>query len=183
MPPFSASWLAIPVLAVAAPAGAGFAIEYLNLDQVERLAFPAASSFTPCELSPSAAQRAHIEAALGAPLPQRLPTVMAARSQERLLGYLVTDSVIGKHLAIDYALVLTPGRTVQQVEIMTYRESYGSEVHGAAWRQQFVGKGANAPLSLNDDISSIGGATLSCRHLTEGIRRLLIVCDACLPVP
>ncbi len=183
MPSYTSSWLAIPVLVAAAPASAGFAIEYLTLDQVERLAFPAAVTFTPLELSPTAAQRARLEAALGAPLPARLPTAMVARSADRLLGYVVADSVIGKHLAIDYALVLTPGRTVQQLEIMTYRESYGGEVRGAAWRQQFAGKRADAPLTLNDDISSIGGATLSCRHLTEGVRRLLIVCDACLAEP
>lgn len=183
MPPFSSAWLAIPVLAVAAPASSGFAIEYLSLDQVEHLAFPAALTFTPLALMPTATQRARIESALGAPLTARLPTVLVARSADRLLGYLVTDSVIGKHLAIDYALVLGPQRTVQQVEIITYRESYGSEVRGAAWRQQFVGKGAGAPLTLNGDISSIGGATLSCRHLTEGIKRLLIVCDACLAEP
>ncbi len=183
MPPYPSPWLALPVLTLCAPLPTALSIEYLDLDQVQHLAFPAAVSFTPCVLEPTPEQRALIERRLGAPLGARMPAVRAARSADRLLGYLVTDSVIGKHLAIDYALALTPARTIQQVEIMSYRESYGGEVHGAAWRAQFTGKGADATLALNDDIASIGGATLSCRHLTEGIKRLLVVCATCLPAP
>ena len=43
----------------------------------------------------------------------------------------------------------------------------------APWRKQFVGKSSRDPVALNADIKNISGATLSCRHLTEGVRRLL----------
>jgi FMN-binding protein len=39
--------------------------------------------------------------------------------------------------------------------------------------EQFVGKTASAPLKLDADIRNISGATLSSRHVTEGVRRLL----------
>ena len=40
-------------------------------------------------------------------------------------------------------------------------------------RRQFIGKTVRDPVSLNQDIKNISGATLSCRHLTEGVQRLL----------
>jgi Na+-transporting NADH:ubiquinone oxidoreductase subunit NqrC len=46
-------------------------------------------------------------------------------------------------------------------------------VRDPRWRAQFVGKRAGAPLSLDDDIQNISGATLSCRHVTEGVKRIL----------
>jgi len=41
------------------------------------------------------------------------------------------------------------------------------------------GTGAD-PLELNKDIRNISGATLSCRHVTEGVQRLLKVYNAAL---
>lgn len=70
--------------------------------------------------------------------------------------------------------------SVKQIEILEYRETYGSEVRGAAWRQQFVGKTAASPVRLNKDIANITGATLSSKHITDGVRRVLAVYDLAL---
>jgi len=43
------------------------------------------------------------------------------------------------------------------------------------WRKQFAGKRASDPVELNRDIQNISGATLSCRHVTEGVKRLLAI--------
>ncbi|MEO8630498.1 MAG: FMN-binding protein, partial [Betaproteobacteria bacterium] len=42
------------------------------------------------------------------------------------------------------------------------------------------GKTADAPPKFDDDIKNIGGATLSSRHLTDGVRRLLATYAAAL---
>ena len=44
-----------------------------------------------------------------------------------------------------------------------------------AWRRQFVGKTADAALRVGEDIANISGATLSCTHVTEGVRRIVAV--------
>ena len=54
-------------------------------------------------------------------------------------------------------------------------ESHGGEVRLPAWRRQFVGKTAAAPLQVGDDIANISGATLSCTHIAEGVRRIVAV--------
>jgi len=56
---------------------------------------------------------------------------------------------------------------------MDYRESYGFEVRSPAWREQFVGKTAADPVGLDQDIRNISGATLSARHVTDGVKRVL----------
>ena len=69
---------------------------------------------------------------------------------------------------------------MHQIEIMDYRESYGYEIRNEAWRRQFVGKRDGDPLKLDVDIQNIGGATLSCRHITDGVKRLLALYNVAL---
>lgn len=91
---------------------------------------------------------------------------------------LVIDQAVGKHEFITYAVGITPNKTVQGIEIMEYRETYGSDVRKPEWRKQFVGKDASAPLKLGKDITNISGATLSSAHITAGVRRVLQTYEA-----
>ncbi|MEK9284845.1 MULTISPECIES: FMN-binding protein [unclassified Bradyrhizobium] len=88
-------------------------------------------------------------------------------------GIVVIDRVLGKHEYIKYAVGITAAGTVKRIEILEYNESYGYEVREASWRSQFVGKSASSPLQLNVDIKNISGATLSAKHITDGVRRLV----------
>jgi hypothetical protein len=88
-------------------------------------------------------------------------------------GWFIVDQVLGKHELITYALGIEASGRVRGVEILEYRESHGGEVRDAAWRAQFAGKSAADPLQLDRDIRNISGATLSCRHVTDGVKRLL----------
>ena len=47
-------------------------------------------------------------------------------------------------------------------------------------RAQFVGKNVSAPLKLSQDIKNISGATLSCRHITDGVKRILATYEIAL---
>ncbi|MDE2419613.1 MAG: FMN-binding protein [Gammaproteobacteria bacterium] len=88
-------------------------------------------------------------------------------------GWFMIDQALGKHEMITYAIGINADGSIKQVEILQYNESYGEQVRGASWRQQFVGKTATSPLTLNKDIHNISGATLSSKHLTDSIRRVL----------
>ncbi|HWI11259.1 MAG TPA: FMN-binding protein, partial [Burkholderiaceae bacterium] len=89
--------------------------------------------------------------------------------------FVVTDAVIGKVELIDYAVGIALDGSVKQIEILSYRESHGFEIRLPAWRKQFVGKGAGAAIKVGDDIANISGATLSCTHVTDGVRRIVAV--------
>ena len=151
-------------LTVPAPS---FAATYVTLEQAQKLIFPGAA-FTPAAVALTPEQRKAIEKASDLRL-RTDPKVWRVAGG----GWFIVDEVLGKHEFITYAVGLDAGGAVKQVEIMEYRESYGGEVRDAKWRAQFTGKTAQAPLRLDQDIRNISGATLSSRHVTEGVRRIL----------
>ena len=74
---------------------------------------------------------------------------------------------------IDYAVALDAHSKIRNLEVLAYRESHGYEIRLPAWRRQFVGKSARDRLRVGDDIANVSGATLSCTHLTDGVRRIV----------
>jgi Na+-transporting NADH:ubiquinone oxidoreductase subunit NqrC len=46
-------------------------------------------------------------------------------------------------------------------------------VRNKRWRAQFSGKRASDALQFGREIKNISGATLSSRHVTDGVRRVL----------
>lgn len=95
-------------------------------------------------------------------------------------GWLVIDEVIGKHEMVTYAVALSSTGSILGIEILEYVESYGYEVAEPQWRKQFVGKTVHDPIKLNQDIQNIGGATLSCKHITDGVKRVTVLYDLAL---
>jgi Na+-translocating ferredoxin:NAD+ oxidoreductase RnfG subunit len=158
----------LPVAALAAVQPAQ-ALVYLSLAQAQELMFPG-QSLMPAPLELSAADIAAVERQTGTRY-----FAGALRAWKAADGYFFVDAVIGKHDLINYAVALTADGKVRQVEILEYREAYGAEVRNAAWRSQFIGRAHGDPVQLGRDIRNISGATLSCQHVTDGIRRLLAV--------
>ncbi|USI74810.1 FMN-binding protein [Sphingomonas morindae] len=141
---------------------------YLTVAQAQATLFPQ-QTLTPDDRLLTPAQMAAIRTRSGvAPLSRR---VRSWRARDG--GRLFVDEVLGKHEFITLALALDPGGAVRALEILEYRESYGGEVRAPAWRQQFLGKRDGAPLVLDKDIRNNSGGTLSARHVTDGVRRLL----------
>ena len=69
---------------------------------------------------------------------------------------------------------------MQGVDILDYRETHGAEVRNPRWREQFTGKKSGDAVQLDEDIKNISGATLSCKNLTNGVRRVLATYQAAL---
>ena len=157
----------------AAPTSA-FAVDYLSAEQAAKLMFPDADAFEARDFDLDAAQLQRLEAG-GVKARSAHWSTRAARRGDATLGYVVVDNVIGKVELITYAVGIGLDGSVRQVEILSYRESHGYEVRLPAWRRQFVGKGTAAPIKVGDDISNISGATLSCTHITDGVRRIVAV--------
>lgn len=88
-------------------------------------------------------------------------------------SWVIIDEVVGKHEMITYALGIDAIGQIKDIHILQYNETYGHQVREKYWRTQFVGKNAQNNLRLNEDIQNISGATLSCKHVTDGVRRLM----------
>ena len=171
----SATWYKVlPVAAVAAiaPATAGATV-YLTIPAAQQALFPGAR-FAEHPLALSDEQRKAIARAAGASGYDKVQRVWEARSGALRVGWFIVDRVIGKHDLITYAAALAPDGTIRGIEILDYRETYGGEIRNPNWRRQFVGKRPGSALRLDQDIKNISGATLSSRHVTDGVRRLLV---------
>jgi Na+-translocating ferredoxin:NAD+ oxidoreductase RnfG subunit len=142
-------WSAPAAISIAMHAPAQ-AVSYMSIGQAQQHAFPGA---------------AFSEVQAG--------RIWKAESGGRLIGYVVFDRVIGKHLYIDYTVAIDPSGRVRSVDILEYRESYGGEVRSPSWLGQFVGKTSASPLKIGQDIRNLSGATLSSEHLTQGVKRIL----------
>ena len=167
------------VILTAAPAAA-FAGEYLRVAEAQKLAFPEATQFVAANVIYRPEDIAAIEKLSGEKVLTKGEQVWRAEAGGRFFGWFIIDYVIGKHLVIDYAVALEPDGRVRRVEILQYRESYGYEVANDDWLRQFVGKSGRDRLQVDADIRNISGATLSSRHVTEGIKRVLALYDVCL---
>ena len=166
-------WLAVPALmcgAVSLPA-----VTYLTIEQAQAAIFPG-KNFTSADVKLTPEQRQAITKASDVRV--RNPELKAWKVEGG--GWFILDEVIGKHEFITYAVGLNADGSVKQVEVMDYRENYGSEIRNEKWRAQFAGKKHGAKLKLDADIKNISGATLSCRHITDGVKRLLATYDLVL---
>jgi hypothetical protein len=142
---------------------------FLSISEAQQLIFPG-RAFEPFDLHLEDVQVKAIKARSGMSVHQRKPRLWKGS----LGDWFWLDQVIGKHEFIDLAVGIAADGSIQGIEILTYRESYGSEVRNEKWRQQFRGKTSLAvPMKLDQQIHNISGATLSCRHLTDAANRWL----------
>jgi Na+-transporting NADH:ubiquinone oxidoreductase subunit NqrC len=159
-------WLFPPALVLSA--GAAHAEQYLSVEEAQAAMF-SGQQLSAQSIKLTADQARAIEEASG--INVRVKDVRVWRAQDG--GVFFVDQVLGKHEYITWALGVNADGSVRAIEILDYRETYGSEVRNQRWRAQFVGKRHGARLKLDRDIANISGATLSCRHVTDGVKRLL----------
>jgi Na+-translocating ferredoxin:NAD+ oxidoreductase RnfG subunit len=157
-----------------------YATTYLTEQQAQKACFPSATEFVAAEVKLTPKQMKAIEKDSGIRVRLDTQKVWRAQSNGAFLGWVIEDEVLGKHEFITWILALNADGTVKQIEVMDYRETYGSEIRDEKWRGQFQGKKHGAKLKLDDDIKNVSGATLSCRHITDGVKRLLSFHDLVL---
>ena len=160
-------WL-VPSAIVLSAGTAVHGEQYLTVAEAQTVMFPG-QRFSAATFVLTSDQARQISRLTGVRVPAN--EVHAWRAQSGAMVFV--DQVVGKHEFITWALGIDADGTVKGVEILDYRETYGAEIRDPRWRAQFIGKTHGADLRLNRDIRNISGATLSCRHVTDGVKRLL----------
>lgn len=166
-----ASLLPVPIVVAA---------DYLDIGAAQKAIYPQADAFQEIALQQSPAQLHAILAQAGAQPPHGTIRIWSASSQGKLLGHVFVDEVIGRQSLITYALGIDADGSIGDLEIMSYRESHGSEVRNPGWRAQFAKRNSLDQLRFRTDIKNISGATLSSEHVTQGVRWLLALWQAAL---
>ena len=173
-------WKPNPLLALAGVALVGAPIYahakiFVSAEQAQKLIFPN-KQFTKTPLLITEDVQDKMQSASSVSHPFKGDRVWKASDG----SYFIVDEVVGKHEMITYAVGISPTGAVQGIEIMEYVESYGYEVADESWRKQFVGKTVEDPIKLKKDIENISGATLSSKHLTDGVKRIMVMYDLTL---
>jgi len=164
-------WIgALGALAAGAPVQVSVATEYLSVEGAQKALFPQADRFTEVVLALNPAQRERVAALAGPQPPHRSLRAWRALHGDELLGFIFIDEVIGKEDFITYAVAIDARGRLSAPEVLAYRESHGGEIRGEAWRRQFAGRQGLDQVRVQTDIKNIAGATLSCEHVTEGVR-------------
>lgn len=168
------NWLMIPALIVpAAIMAPAFAMQYQTLEQAQQALFPQAAQFVRADIIITPELRQKIEKASNVRVRNTLQQVWRAEAGGKTLGWFVLDEVIGKHEFITYVVALLPDGEVKGIDILDYRETHGSEIKNEKWRAQFIGKKEGDDFKLDEDIKNISGATLSCKNISNGVKRIV----------
>jgi Na+-translocating ferredoxin:NAD+ oxidoreductase RnfG subunit len=161
-------WQPFLLAPVAALSASAYATQYFTIPQAQALMFPGAHmAHVPLQLANAVRDALHDASGIHEPFNE--DGVWKADGG----GWFIVDKVVGKHEMITYAVALTAAGAVKEIQILEYRETYGYEVRRPDWRAQFTGKTAADPVKLGSDIHNVSGATLSCKHVTQGVKRVL----------
>ena len=166
--------------AVSTPAQVVVAAEYLSVEQAQKSLFPAADRFDEVVLALNPAQKQAVAALAGPQPPHRSLRSWKAFRGDELLGYVFVDEVVGRQDFITYAAGIDTAGRLGTLEVLAYRESHGGEVRSDAWRHQFSGRQKLDQLRFEADIKNIAGSTLSCGHVTQGVRWLVALWEVSL---
>jgi Na+-translocating ferredoxin:NAD+ oxidoreductase RnfG subunit len=151
------------------------AATYLSIESAQRALFPEAQSFTDLKIAPTPDQQQKILQAAGPQAPHGDLHAWIARRDGAAVGYVFVDEVVGRQDFITYAVGIDRQGQLRPVEVLEYRESHGGEIRNKGWLAQFAGRSAAADLRFRTDIKNIAGATLSCEHVTAGVRRIAAI--------
>jgi H+/Na+-translocating ferredoxin:NAD+ oxidoreductase subunit G len=168
------------VAALTAPMQIVVAAEYLSVEQAQKSLFPEADRFDEVVLSLNPTQKQQVASLAGPQPPHRSLRSWKALKGGDLLGYVFVDEVVGRQDFITYAAGIDTSGRLGTLEVLAYRESHGGEVRGDAWRRQFHGRDSLDQLRVETDIKNIAGATLSCGHVTQGVRWIVALWEVTL---
>lgn len=155
--------------------GAAYARTFMSIQDAQKLMFPN-TKLTKVPVTFTDAQLEVIRDRSGVREPEKGDQIWHAANG----GWFMVQQVVGKHEMITYAIGINPDGAVKHIEILEYVESYGYEVAEQSWLKQFYGKTVANTFKLGKDVDSISGATLSCKHLADGVKRDLVAYDTVL---
>lgn len=165
----------LPLAGIVLAGGPAYATVYLSVQQAQAMLFPGAT-LQPDTRTLTDEQAKLIARTSGVDVRSKQLKVWRASTG----GWFIVDEVVGKHEFIPIALALDQNGAVKGIEVLEYREAYGDQVRNPDWRKQFTGKTSSTKLQLDKNIRNVSGATLSCKHVTDGVQRLLVTYDVVL---
>jgi Na+-translocating ferredoxin:NAD+ oxidoreductase RnfG subunit len=130
------------------------------------------------KVAPDKAERAALEKRLGRALPRGSYAFYVAQTGDRIDGYALFDSEIGQHEPIDFATFFDASGKVTRVEVVAYREAYGTDIRREQFRKQFVGRNGKSGFKPGSDIDIVSGATISSKSAARAVERAAVLLNS-----
>ena len=172
-----AALLAAPGVVLIAPAPVLGGQTYLHEADAARAMFPESTASVRKNLDLSDAEVVGLSKALGRRVDARSYRYLEVKAERGTVGFIFMLDVIGESLPITFAIGVTVGGALQDVQVMVYREPQGEAIQEKRFRRQFVGKRSKDPITLDKDIDAISGATISSRSATFAARKGLLLVE------
>jgi len=88
--------------------------------------------------------------------------------------YVLPIQETGQHEFMDLMYGVNKDGTIHRIDLLVYREPYGSEVESRRFMRQFEGRSLeDSKFRVNLDVIHIAGATISAHSVARGTRRVL----------
>jgi Na+-translocating ferredoxin:NAD+ oxidoreductase RnfG subunit len=152
-----------------------FSKVYLAQEEAIKMVFPEAGQISKKIVRLNKEQKKRIAEKLGYSISFSYKAVYIVENRGKRLGYGIIDHVKGKERFMKYLVGIDSRGKIKGIEVLTYNETHGSEIRHEHFKKQFIGKGGGDPLRLGVDIDAITGATISCRSITDGVRKIMVV--------
>lgn len=150
---------------------------YLTNEEAARLMFPESDTIRHEVLTLTPDQKTLVEGRIKWRFPEEYFECFIGETKGKVDGWAIIQHTIGKHKPMSYMVGVDPDGEVMNVEVLTYRESRGSEVRTKRFNYQFNGKDVHDPIRINRDVINISGATMSVRSMSAGVKRVLVLVD------
>ncbi len=170
---FNSRFLLVPAAAIVMPQLAG-ALEQPTLQQAQERLAPGAT-LTPADFTLTREQHTQLKASYD--VPSLRPAVKAWRVDTG--GWLFLDQVYGRYDVVTYLVAVGDDGKVSGLEVLVCVEGY-CEIFTREWRAKLVGA-THGKWAPEDLVPIISGATLSCVHVAEGVKKILAIHARYLP--
>ncbi|HEY0593146.1 MAG TPA: FMN-binding protein [Thermoanaerobaculia bacterium] len=162
--------LLLVVFALVAPAAG--AKTFLTQEQALARAFPRGTQVVREPFFLSAVQMEEVRKRSDAAFDQELAIRYVGLRDGAIVGYAYFDAHRVRTLPETVMVVVTPGGSIERVEILSFAEPE-DYLPRPRWLEQFRGRKLGAELSLRGAIRPITGASLSGRAIVNASRRIL----------
>jgi hypothetical protein len=159
------SLISAAALALAQPAAA---IELQTMAEAQKALYPNAK-LTPVEFKLTADQVSRLRYEFKVPVLR--PQVKAWRIENG--GWLYLDQVYGLHDIVTYLVAIDDAGKVTGIEVLTCADGFCG-LYTPQWRSTFAGK-EYGKWQPSQAVPMVSGATLSSRHVAEGVKKILAI--------
>ncbi len=145
--------------------------DFITVDEALKLAFPT-STITRHTIYLSKEQMEQARKLAGMDIPSALVYPYVAMKDGEMIGIAYFDAHVVRTLSETIMMTVDLEDRIQRIEVLDFNEPH-NYVPKTAWYQQFVGQRLDDDLALKRNIRSIAGATLTARHTTDSVRRMM----------